>query len=426
LNLRSHHIQELLFTSQTAKATLDSVLVSLAARALNSLHLKTGLALLCEAPTGPSGNSACHVFRATYRFMGRFAVMVSGKRERMGFTLIELLVVIAIIAILIGLLLPAVQKVREAAARTQCANNLKQIGLAVHDYASVHNGNMPYEWSTVGTNGTWTLAAGSALYALLPYLEQGPAFNGNGAAAQQTFSNAASLVIPIFVCPSDGGTANVGAMWNSAAWPSMVWINGTGTVPSTNTPPNPNNGNLAQMAGGNYVYNHQALNKFANIGKSFGDGTSNTMMCAERIQDCFSTTLTAAGAHYYTTWADPWTSSWFAGGTLGGVGAIGAPTAAGVYPAPPSPNTAVATNALTTGYLRTSPTAFVGSGWIWTVQTGASPSNCIRANFSSGHAASVQAVFADGSVHSMPSDYSPVSMYFVSTPNNGDIWVEDF
>lgn len=100
----------------------------------------------------------------------------SRKREN-AFTLIELLVVIAIIAILIGLLLPAVQKVREAANRTTCSNNLKQLGLAVHNFESA-NGQMPHPGQCDSTGGgTTTYMVHSTFTLLLPYIEQESVYN---------------------------------------------------------------------------------------------------------------------------------------------------------------------------------------------------------------------------------------------------------
>jgi prepilin-type N-terminal cleavage/methylation domain-containing protein/prepilin-type processing-associated H-X9-DG protein len=131
------------------------------------------------------------------------------RTRRHGFTLIELLVVIAIIAVLIGLLLPAVQKVREAAARMKCSNNLKQLGLAAHNFESTYGTLPPGEWTRSTDGGT---SRPSLEAVLLGYIEQANKFNQfNFAFDVQSTTNdaAASQDVPTFLCPSESSSASL-------------------------------------------------------------------------------------------------------------------------------------------------------------------------------------------------------------------------
>lgn len=191
-------------------------------------------------------------------------------RKTSGFTLIELLVVIAIIAILIGLLLPAVQKVRAAAARSTCQNNLKQISLAVHNFQGTY-GKVPLaEWYAGNPNAygvviSPTGTSGTTFYYLLPFIEQGPLYtqlNGNS-------MNAGTTVVKTFICPSDPSVQNAGT------------YGGCGVMNGVNV--QRDNFGSCCYAANVMVFEPRGT---LSIEVAMSDGTANCVMFAERFKNC--------------------------------------------------------------------------------------------------------------------------------------------
>src|SRR5262245_31278568 len=181
------------------------------------------------------------------------------RRGQKGFTLIELLVVIAIIAILIGLLLPAVQKVREAAARMSCSNNLKQIGLAYHNYENANNGFAPYALQPDPANfaGTISFAMQTRGWGvpLLSYLEQAPLasqynlqtffYNSAGGSLNQLVSN---THLKVMQCPS---TPNSNRLYTAmSSFAPFVGLPSTWTASAADYCPSSNVGTAFQSTAG--------------------------------------------------------------------------------------------------------------------------------------------------------------------------------
>ncbi|MBT6496044.1 MAG: DUF1559 domain-containing protein [Planctomycetaceae bacterium] len=214
---------------------------------------------------------------------------------RRGFTLIELLVVIAIIAILIALLLPAVQQAREAARRSTCKNNLKQIGIAMHNYHDVH-GQFP-----ISPQFVWEQDKGTYFVQMLPFIDQAPLFESIDFSLSSTTSPTFDLqrlpngeyvhstIIPVLVCPSETSQPK----WGSRAKTNYHLSMGNQAMPSSQgcTSYPGNNFGTGATGHGNardgatisgIISRGQWSAKFRDI----TDGTSNTIAAGEIRPQC--------------------------------------------------------------------------------------------------------------------------------------------
>lgn len=219
--------------------------------------------------------------------------------RRRGFTLIELLVVIAIIAVLVALLLPAVQQARESARRSQCRNNLKQLGLAIHNYAESYNSMMAPGDLSGGYTATSLFVSILAQLDLTGMYEQ---YDFNKAHTDPVNQRVVSQQVPAFLCPSAvirRAVPIIGCDTNDRAPGTYAGCSGSGDNWGTRTTGNPNNGVIVNRDSGPVRL------------RDITDGTSNTLMVGEsawNMKDYLFTSGPCAGQVRYgfTYWSSPY------------------------------------------------------------------------------------------------------------------------
>jgi len=335
--------------------------------------------------------------------------------RRNGFTLIELLVVIAIIAVLIGLLLPAVQKAREAAYRAQCSNQMKQLSLAVHNYHSTY-GNMPlaegwaastYLLGTPPVNSvnpkspgygvqSPTGTTGTVFFYLLPYLEQNTLYATSPDSMKLPTGSTAPAVpaavpVKIFICPTDPNSGANGMQGGAL--------------------------NKDGLASTSYAANVLVFDpRFQQtISAAISDGTSNTIMFAERFKNCSPTNPPASPAPPYLqpAWGFNSLSAGITTANLSGTGYYDSPTFGQfawnqqMGPIPPYGPAVLGQPYGVAG--------FTGGFNVSETSTLCNPTQT-----QSAHTGVMQVGLADGSVKGVTKGVSLNTWAFASTPNQND------
>ncbi len=335
--------------------------------------------------------------------------MVRTAKRRRGFTLIELLVVIAIIAILIGLLLPAVQKVREAAARASCQNNLHQVALACHNCQDAQ-GRLPPQSGTFG----------GAYYAplffhLLPYIEQQNVYE------MATWIDYAGRVGE--GSPNPHTTVHLGFIWptwDSVNHSSGTWLRQT-EIKTYRCPSDPSLGNCLDWCNGDASYagnfvvfggmrnvNTTNWDGQARIPTTFQDGTSNTILFAEKYSRCNGTGNPGGvwwmrGVYHGNTTHPGGSDDSYPGDRLsavfgGGVGVDGTRWLQG-----------------TASLFQVQPLPYLND-----------PGPCDRRLASSSHTGGMNVGLADGSVRFLGQGISATTWAHALTPEGGEVLAEDW